>query len=297
MLPRGSSPPIGTGCDSLMKEPRITELYESKSTHHRITVDETEGVVSLRFNGIRQSSLLTANGLDTVQRYIEFFHMTLALKSDAKSVLCVGLGGGVLPKRMWHDYPDMTIDVVELDPEVVEVARRFFGLPDDPRLRVIVGEGRQYLSATTSRYDLILVDAFFEAAIPYALVTQEFVSLAASRLAPGGVLAYNVVGIPSGRGSRQVHRFVKTISSVLPAVYVFPVNLQPSRRRQNILVMATQEVVEPAELQRRIRDCVDGRVRLSGYAEFADHLSSDPLPRGTRLYLDAETPEDGLLQG
>lgn len=275
----------------------MKELYHSKSAYHDITVCDEDGVLALRFSGRRQSSVDAATGLEARQPIIDYLHLPLALNPAAMRVLAIGLGGGVLPKRMWHDYPEMRIDVVELDPAVVDVARRFFALPDDERLRVIVGDGRAYLAGTDERYDLIIVDAYFEACAPFALATQEFVALAAGRLNPGGVLAYNMVGVLAGRGSRMLHRFVKGIAAVLPAVYVFPVGVGCGGRRQNIMVMATAESVPADELRRRIRNRVDGRVTVAGFETFADHLLDDPLPtRGVRPLADAETPEDGLLR-
>src|SRR5450759_3529900 len=122
------------------------QLLVSESRHHRITVDENDGVTSLRFNGCLQSSMRGAEGLDTVQAYLDLLHLSFVLTPDARRVLVIGLGGGVLPKRIWHDYPDVQVDVVELDPQIVEVARRYFDLPQDERLRVTVADGREYVA-------------------------------------------------------------------------------------------------------------------------------------------------------
>ncbi len=67
---------------------------------------------------------------------------------------------------------------------VVDVAYRYFELPRDPRLRVSVGDGRQFLASEPKRWDAIVIDAFFADAIPFHLVTREFLDLARSRLEP-----------------------------------------------------------------------------------------------------------------
>ena len=84
------------------------------------------------------------------------------------------------------------MDVVEIDGEVVDVARRFFAFPDDPRVHVHVEDGRRFLQATRERYDLIMLDAFYSDSVPAHLTTREFVALARDHLAPAGALVSNV---------------------------------------------------------------------------------------------------------
>ena len=64
-------------------------------------------------------------------------------------MLFIGLGGGSAPKRMWRDFPELQLQVVELDPEVVDAAYRWFELPRDPRLDVDAEDGRRGSRATT----------------------------------------------------------------------------------------------------------------------------------------------------
>jgi spermidine synthase len=272
------------------------ELYRSESLHHSITVDESDdGVVSLRFNGRLQSSIGGPDALDSVQPYFAFLHLPFAIATSARRVLVIGLGGGVLPKRMWHDYPELRIDAVELDPEVIDVSRRFFGLPDDERLHVIAAEGRSFLEKTVERWDIIVIDAYFETSMPFDLTTREFLALCHDRLTPGGVLAYNLVGVLSGRGSHPFHRFVKGMRETFAATYVFPVGVDCGGRRQNIVVLASDTLVDTRELQATIRSRAGGRVKVPGFETFGDRLADRTLPRGVSALTDAEKPADGLL--
>jgi predicted membrane-bound spermidine synthase len=104
-------------------------------------------------------------------------------------MLLVGLGGGSLVKSF--DRTGWSIDAVEIDPVVVEVAYEFFGL--EPReARVYTMDGRQYLLTHEKTYDLVILDAFGSSSIPFHLVTREAFGLIKERLAPGGVLAINI---------------------------------------------------------------------------------------------------------
>ena len=154
--------------------------------------------------------------------YTDFFHLGLAYNPDARDVLYVGLGAGSSPKRMWRDHEDVQIHVVELDPVVVDVGYRYFDVPRDPRLRVEVGDGRQFLTREEKRWDVIVVDAFFADAIPFHLVTREFMEIVQERLAPGGVVVTNAIGALEGSGSRLFRSIYRTYRTVFPTVLVHP---------------------------------------------------------------------------
>lgn len=78
------------------------------------------------------------------------------------SVLVVGLGGGGLPQFIRDYVPGVRVEVVELDPAVLEVAKTWFGFQTDDRLRVIIGDGLEHISMLESKggnfYDIIMFD-------------------------------------------------------------------------------------------------------------------------------------------
>ena len=99
--------------------------------------------------------------------YTDYFDLGLAYNPDARNILFVGLGGASAPKRIWRDFPSLDLQVAELDPVVVDVARQYFGMPDSPRLKVAVEDGRRYLQRNEQRYDVIALDAYFSDSIPF----------------------------------------------------------------------------------------------------------------------------------
>jgi spermidine synthase len=170
----------------------------------------------------------------------------MAYEPDARRVLYIGLGSGSSPKRLWRDFPRVQIEAVELDPVVVDVAYRYFGVPRDPRLRVEIGDGRRYVAGSERRWDVIVIDAFFADAIPAHLVTQEFLELARTRLAPGGVIVTNAIGAIAGPGSRLFRSIYKTYRTVFPSVAVHPAILPGDRgdaQYRNLIVVATEKAL------------------------------------------------------
>jgi spermidine synthase len=110
---------------------------------------------------------------------------------DIKRVLILGLGAGSIPVYLQRFLPDASIDTVELDPGVIDVAKKYFGLRETEKFHLVAGDARVFLNRHTEPYDLIFVDAFTGSYIPFHLMTKEFYQLVRSRLSPHGVAAFN----------------------------------------------------------------------------------------------------------
>jgi spermidine synthase len=129
-----------------------------------------------------------------VSPYTRALASALCVNPRPAKVLIVGLGGGAFPTFLRHYYPDAHVTVVELDPEVIVVAKRFFAFKEDDRCRAVCADGRKFIEASKDQYDLIVLDAYGAQDIPRALATAEFLRAVQGRLAPGGVIAANISG-------------------------------------------------------------------------------------------------------
>lgn len=198
--------------------------FQRDTVYHRITVNDEGGVRFLKLDAYWQSGMDLGDPRRTVFAYSDYLHLPVVFKPDARRVLFVGLGGGTTPKRYHEDYGQMTIDVVEIDPAVVAVARDFFGVPSDARLRLFAQDGRLFVARSRERYDIIILDAYLIDTIPFHLATREFFEAVRAHLTPDGVLASNVIGALEGSRSGFFRAVYKTLREVFPAVYVFPVD-------------------------------------------------------------------------
>lgn len=145
--------------------------------------------------GILQSSMLLndPNGLDL--EYSQAMMCALLFQPVPKSVLLVGLGGGSLVKFLLEYCPDARIDVAEINPEVIQVARQYFLVPESKRLRIISSPGEVVAAerlAAGDSYDLILLDAFDDKGPARALLEQDFLRNCKALLAKEGVFAMNL---------------------------------------------------------------------------------------------------------
>ncbi len=273
-------------------------VYARDTIYHRITVSDEGTMRYLKLDRYWQSARDRSAPLRTVFPYTDYLHLPLLFHPAMHRALFVGMGGGTAPARFYHDYPDLRIDVVEIDPGVVATARRFFALPAGPRLAVHVQDGRLWIRRTADRYDLIVLDAYLIDTIPFHLATREFYVEAAGRLTPGGVVASNVIGAIRGPESRLFRAIYKTFRSAFPRVYVFPVGGGPSDSLQNIILVGTSGPgLSRAELLARARREVEtGRVRIDGFARDAGDLYEGPVETGdVPLLTDDYAPTDILI--
>jgi spermidine synthase len=176
---------------------QIGRLARRESQYATTYVDRRrDGLLSMTF-GINQCLFVESlyNPADPAElpvTYTQFMTLALAYTSQARRVFEIGLGGGRIASYL-HDFlPAAHVTCAELDPGVVELAQRSFGVRPGQRLRLVEQDGRIYARRTRERYDIILVDAYQGTLVPFHLVTREFYAILKQRLEPGGVVAQNI---------------------------------------------------------------------------------------------------------
>jgi spermidine synthase len=275
-------------------------IFQRDTVYHRISVSDEGRVRYLKLDNYWQSAIDLDQPTRTVFAYSDYLHLPLIFVPQMRRVALIGLGGGTVPRQYIQDYPGVRVDVAELDPAVVETARRLFSLPDAARLRVSAGDGRLFLLRSVERYDAILLDAYLIDTIPFHLATAEFFRLASSRLAPGGVVASNVIGALEGEDSRLFRAIYKTFRSVFRSVYVFPVGygaFSSAEMLRNIIIVGSMEpALPPEEIQTRAARLAAGVVRLSGFVEAAATLYRAPIrTEDVPVLTDDFAPIDALI--
>lgn len=280
---------------------KYSVVYEKDSLYHKIRVMDGAQRRYLRFDSSWQSGMSLADPYATVFEYTDFFHLGLVFKPDARRVLFIGLGGGSAPKKFFKDYPEMTIDVAELDPEVVRVGREYFSVPDDPRLRLVTQDGRLFLQEKDEKYDLIILDAYYADAIPFHLTTKEFLTLVRERLNPDGAVVANLIGAFEGNKSRLFRSMDLTFGKVFPSRYRFPVLWEPGRdpaRLRNIILVATagENLLEPAEIVSRAEELTKEKVKVPRLVDYAGDLYTGQIKYDdVQVLTDDHAPVDNLL--
>ena len=261
-------------------------IYEKRSPYVTVYVSEdSDGLRILRFNhlGARQSVVKLGDPEHLELPYARVIPLALAFVEQPQSALVIGLGGGTIPGFLRKHYPAMKIDVVDIDPVVVEVAKSHFGFREDARMRAHVEDGRRFVERSKERYDLILLDGFGTDSVPAHLTTQEFLSAVKAILSPRGAVVGNLWG-------RDVNRLydsmVKTYRTVFDNVRIADV-----LGSGNKILIASGAMVDPPqrEVVRRAH-LVTERLRLRhDIAEVAERNLRPPGIDGEtgRLLMDS----------
>ena len=230
------------------------QIYETESAYNYIQVLEFNGTRYLRLNeGQGIHSEYSPDTLEYGGPWQQFlvgpFFYPDREPADVHRIAIVGLAAGTTARQASAVFPDVTIDGIEIDPQIVAVGRRYFAM-DLPNLNVIVQDGRWGLECSPYRYDLICIDAYRPPYIPPHLTTQEFFRIAADHLTPDGTLVINVGRAPGDR--RLIDGLATTLGTIFPSVYVMDIpntfnsmiyaTLQPTARQNlsaNLAALST----------------------------------------------------------
>lgn len=208
------------------------------------------------------------------------------------NVYVAGLGGGRVPLAIYHYFPNATIDCAEISPPIIQAAYRYFGLPNDNRLKVLIQDGRQGLAkiSPSKIYDLIMVDAYLENGYtPYSMSTIEFFELCRDRLTPDGVVAANLLETDPYFLAK-----INTIHQVFP--HVFTCNAAGD----NYIIFATRSKwASKTDLAERAAELVQEHQFNFPFVEhvasihtFADYGQQKPELNAAQVLRDAAPPAD-----
>lgn len=267
-------------------DPPVRIIYKEKSRYQQIYVLKQGSVVSLKFGSPRSTMTQTEVDLDNLRRHmLEYSRLCFAgllYEQKPRRILVVGLGGGVIPREMHQYYPNAKIDVVEIDPAIPPVARRFFAFPRNSNLQVHVADGREFIEkqahSDAPPYDLIVLDAYGSKGAPFHLMTKEFLTSVRDILAPDGAVVANLI---------RTHRFFDSQLKTYLHVFGRYQAYVGDESTNVILVMPGHQVtvLSLESARRRARNLKQARDLKFDFAEVVDHLRRDYLPgrRGTVL--------------
>ncbi|MDR3254337.1 MAG: fused MFS/spermidine synthase [Synergistaceae bacterium] len=188
-----------------------------------------------------QSLMYLDNPPELYSDYTKFYDLAFHYKRDVKNVLMLGGGGYCVPRHITETRPEVSVDIVELDPGVTAVARKYFNL-EDRRGQVIYHEdARQFLNREVAsgerKYDAIFEDVFGSSYnIPFHMTTAECMARIRELLVPDGVFVVNVISSIDGELFSGIY---SSIAVSFPTVMIFPATYpNMGSVRQNVMIVA-----------------------------------------------------------
>ena len=221
-------------------------IVEKRDTlYHRLIVtdDNLSSIRTLILDNNFHSAMDLKDTDRVVYLYTGLFHLGFAYNPDIIDVLFIGGGGFSGPKRFLQDYSNVKIDVVEIDPDVIDISKLYFNVSEDPRMNIYVNDGRVFLRTTDQIYDLIVLDAYGKTYVPFHLMTKEFHQLISDHLSDNGVLVFNIITSLDGSASELFKAELKTMKEIYPIVDIYQVsNISSDLFVQNVIIIAHKNV-------------------------------------------------------
>lgn len=190
-----------------------------------------------------QSSMYFDNG-EPASEYHKYYNLIKHFNPDFKKVLMIGGAGYSFPKEYLKNYPNAEIDVIEIDPQMTEIAKKHFRLEANPRLQIFHEDGRVFLNqAETAKYDAVLIDAFTTLfSIPFQLTTIEAIQKISRTLKDDGVVIVNIGGAIEGKSSGFLRAELNTYKKIFPNIQLIKVNPKKDDAEiQNWMLIASKK--------------------------------------------------------
>lgn len=191
---------------------------------------------------------------DLFAEYTKYYDLMFKSSNEIKDSLMIGGAGYSYPKYYISKYLNKSMDVVEIDEKVTELAKEYFyldklideyDLENTGRLNLLNQDGRIYLNKNTKKYDAILNDAFSGSSPAETLTTIESVQKIYNSLNENGMYLTNIISSLDGENSKFIKAEMNTLKQVFKNVYAIPVsNKQDINLIQNIMVIATDEQID-----------------------------------------------------
>lgn len=251
-------------------------IAEYEDVYGLIEVVDIDGVRCLHFGSPAQQSCMSlAVPFRLGAVYEQAMTACLLFVPEPASALIIGLGGGGLAKFLLQHSEHGQLQVVELRPQVVEVAHTYFSLPQDSRLQISIGCGAQYVAQQsqhkTGSHELILVDAYAGDGMVPAVASEEFFSHCHNLLADNGMLVINLW--------RSDKPMLATVTRNLLKQFNGRVHFLPMHGSGNIIGFAFAnefEVLPSSQLEARAMQ-LQQRYQLDYLAYLQEIRFSDPM--------------------
>ena len=221
-----ANPEILVDTDSQYSRIWVKQVNTAKTTYKTLQVD----------TGL-ESYIDTETG-EMGAMYLRYYDLFEYLNKDAKSTLMIGGAAYTYPIHYLQKYEDKTIDVVEIDEKMTQIAEEQFGLnAKDERLKIYTQDGRSYLNYSENKYDTILIDAFKGLNAPFELTTYEALVHAKNMLNDNGIVLTNIISSLEGEDTDFIEYEYATYKAVFDDVKLFQVQDRDYTESQNLILV------------------------------------------------------------
>jgi predicted membrane-bound spermidine synthase len=231
-------------------DPRI--ILSKDGTYQKLVVFDTQykgRPVRVLSQDLNESSAIFLDGDDLVFDYTKYIEVIPPDRS-IKNALVIGAGSYTIPKYLSNTYPNIQIDVLDIEQGLDQIARSYFKLSSAPNIHTIVEDGRRYLSRSDVSYDLVYLDAYSSVhSVPQHLVTSDFFRLLRSRVSEGGIIMGNLIGRLDPH-HLFIYSMQKTLANSLPGSDFYMMDERELTQDQNFIFIWSRDFSFQSSVQR-----------------------------------------------
>lgn len=217
---------------------RNNHSIDTPTAHYSIVQFERQGRT---IRGIMSGPLGVQSGVYTKSPdelafwYTQQLAHVIAQAPQKQRILILGGGTYTLPRYLAEKYPTSHIDVVEIDPELTEIARKQFFYNDPANVSLHYDDARVFVNHATQKYDVILMDAYSDISMPFSLLTREYGHQIQRILTPQGIVGVNALAADHG-SCKPVYDAINATYAPLGSTYY--VNIEhPTANRSNLILV------------------------------------------------------------
>ena len=261
-------------------------IFSAESLYNSIEVkDEMRSsgamVRRLYLDTTIQSEMYLKNPIALASFYARYYDLPFAYIENPRNFLMIGGGGYSYPRYFAAQYPELFMDIVEIDPIVTQTAKDYFSFLETENMTVYSQDARVYMNNLDKQYDAILMDAFNGYSTPGHLATREYAQLVYDNLGDDGVVVINVPASLSGDYNDFLLTQYKMYQEIFPYVDVYTaLFVDKPNDLQNIMLVARK---------------TDIIVNQSIYQTFQPNKVTEPFDlEGVVVLTDTYNPTDFL---
>lgn len=227
---------------SILKKNDI--VFHEQTSFNNLTVIRKGNIITLWSGANKQTEIDAANPLCTRLEYSRNFFLSLVFHPDPGSILVLGLGGGAIPTLLHSILEKAVIDVVEIDPGMPAIARKYFNFSISERLRLFIDDAFFYVRDTNKNYDIVLMDAYIENQIPETVDSTAFFAETARALAPNGIFVANLMTI----NKEHFENILERMSGIFKDI-----RMLPGITSTNSLVFASMDKILKPKMRKQTK--------------------------------------------
>lgn len=238
---------------------RYSTLYNDVMIYENVDASGDSIRIMQVNNHIGSAQYLHSDEL--VYPYLRQFRIDQQLVPGFTHTLTIGGAACSYPRELLMQYDDVTVDVIEIDGKLIELAHSHFDLPYSNRLKTYSQDGRHFIQHTDKTYDVVYLDAFNDLrSIPFQLTTQEFFTEIEGVLDPEGAVLINALSSLAQDKTDMIDALVNTVRTAFPYVKVLRVEPDmPIDSLQSLCIVAMKKPIELTSKQ-----IEDQEISLSG---------------------------------